>query len=459
MPTEFFPLRARPTEHRIRAIEEALTGLTGDLSRFLSPSSAQRQGQATNSEAGRGQARFVGIDTGTEGHALFDHLDVDESVGDPSDGDLLFFDEDIDLWVNGRTLPQPITIDVDPEPASLFTLKVAGVTRLDFTGEGRIRQVEQFEIRSQSGTEDSGSGGRKMIFKDLEQDLDRMELLYNGELRVTLNHTNHPDDGISHALQLFRRTSGTPAVGFGTGIQHFMAVDGGDVEFAGGTRVFWTNATSGSESASIELMYVDTGVAKVGVRCTGDNRVLMLDSLRFDIPKQPPASASQAQIQQGAGGFTGGAGGFAGASAGTGVGQNWSAGGGADFLHGQIAGTTSYRMTSAGFLALGGTSSPTAALHLPAGTATANTAPLKLTSGTNLGTPEAGVVEYDGTLLTFTPGATRRTVYLLPATPADYTVANHTEDRSLDETGDTLAQVANVLGTLILDLISEGILQ
>ena len=43
--------------------------------------------------------------------------------------------------------------------------------------------------------------------------------------------------------------------------------------------------------------------------------------------------------------------------------------------------------------------SPTAALHLKAGTTTANTAPLKFTSsaGAVLGTPEAGAVEYDGT--------------------------------------------------------------
>ena len=38
----------------------------------------------------------------------------------------------------------------------------------------------------------------------------------------------------------------------------------------------------------------------------------------------------------------------------------------------------------------------TALVHLGAGTATANTAPLKLTSGTNLTTAEAGTVEYDG---------------------------------------------------------------
>lgn len=43
-----------------------------------------------------------------------------------------------------------------------------------------------------------------------------------------------------------------------------------------------------------------------------------------------------------------------------------------------------------------------ALLHLKAGTAGAGTAPLKLTSGTNLGTTEAGTIEYDGVHLYFT---------------------------------------------------------
>jgi hypothetical protein len=65
-----------------------------------------------------------------------------------------------------------------------------------------------------------------------------------------------------------------------------------------------------------------------------------------------------------------------------------------------------------------GTTSPTARLHLAAGTATANTAPLKLTAGTNLTTPEAGVFEFSNseTGLTFTAVATRRQVVLDTAT-------------------------------------------
>ena len=62
----------------------------------------------------------------------------------------------------------------------------------------------------------------------------------------------------------------------------------------------------------------------------------------------------------------------------------------------------------AGKMYIGGTTAPTATLHLPAGTATANTAPLKLTSGTNLTTPEVGAVEFDGTNLYVTNSVPRR---------------------------------------------------
>jgi len=57
-----------------------------------------------------------------------------------------------------------------------------------------------------------------------------------------------------------------------------------------------------------------------------------------------------------------------------------------------------------------GTTSPTARLHLAAGTASASSAPLKFTSGTNLTTAEAGVMEFNGTNLFFSPSTTRHTV-------------------------------------------------
>lgn len=58
-------------------------------------------------------------------------------------------------------------------------------------------------------------------------------------------------------------------------------------------------------------------------------------------------------------------------------------------------------------ISVGTFSSPTALLHLAAGTATANTAPLRFTSGTNLSVAVAGAMEYDGTQLYFSPSTTR----------------------------------------------------
>lgn len=46
-----------------------------------------------------------------------------------------------------------------------------------------------------------------------------------------------------------------------------------------------------------------------------------------------------------------------------------------------------------------------------------------------------------------------------PAARPTYTLTNHTLDRALNETADTLAQVANVLGTVISDLITVGLFQ
>jgi hypothetical protein len=67
------------------------------------------------------------------------------------------------------------------------------------------------------------------------------------------------------------------------------------------------------------------------------------------------------------------------------------------------------RITSGGNVGIGQTT-PTAVLHLKAGTATASTAPLKFTSGTNLTTAEAGAMEFNGTNLFFSPSTTRHTV-------------------------------------------------
>lgn len=63
-----------------------------------------------------------------------------------------------------------------------------------------------------------------------------------------------------------------------------------------------------------------------------------------------------------------------------------------------------------------GIATPTAVLHLKAGTATASTAPLKFTSGTLLTTPESGTIEYNNTPHFTNSDATRRNIVLSDGT-------------------------------------------
>lgn len=60
---------------------------------------------------------------------------------------------------------------------------------------------------------------------------------------------------------------------------------------------------------------------------------------------------------------------------------------------------------------------PTAILHLKAGTASANTAPLKFTAGTLLTSVEPGAMEYKGHTLYFTTYLVRRSVVLAQEVP------------------------------------------
>lgn len=100
--------------------------------------------------------------------------------------------------------------------------------------------------------------------------------------------------------------------------------------------------------------------------------------------------------------------------------------------------TEVFRLTSAGRLFLGGSTTPTARLHIAAGTATASTAPLKFTAGTNLTTPEAGAVEFDGTNYFATSSSTRYTLAkTLTATATlnfDLTAVNY-QDLTITVTG------------------------
>lgn len=129
-----------------------------------------------------------------------------------------------------------------------------------------------------------------------------------------------------------------------------------------------------------------------------------------------------------------------------------------------------------------GVAGPTAALHLKAGSATAGTAPIKLTSGTLLGTAEAGALEFltDDYFATITTGAARKGFVLddgarltsgkIPVATTNgrlidgptwgaretYTETNVTTDRAYDANATTLDELADVLGTLIADLRAKN---
>lgn len=97
------------------------------------------------------------------------------------------------------------------------------------------------------------------------------------------------------------------------------------------------------------------------------------------------------------------------------------------------------RLNSTGRMFIGGSTSPTAVIHLKAGTAAASTAPLKFTSGTNLTTPENGTVEYDGTNYFVTSGGVRHTLAktLTATATLDFgsTAANSSTDLTITVTG------------------------
>jgi hypothetical protein len=85
-------------------------------------------------------------------------------------------------------------------------------------------------------------------------------------------------------------------------------------------------------------------------------------------------------------------------------------------MWGRFNATASQRyITTSGSMNIGSVAIPTARLQLPSGSTSASTAPLKLTSGTNLTVAEAGAIEYNGTNLFFTPSSATRNNFLITA--------------------------------------------
>ena len=111
----------------------------------------------------------------------------------------------------------------------------------------------------------------------------------------------------------------------------------------------------------------------------------------------------------------------------------------------QKAGTAMITVSNGGGIGIG--VAATALLHMKAGTTSANTAPLKFTSGSNLTAAEAGAVEYDGTAFYSSVAASARGVspsVQFAAIQSDFTLsASSGVQNCLTAANDTLTVAAN----------------
>lgn len=96
---------------------------------------------------------------------------------------------------------------------------------------------------------------------------------------------------------------------------------------------------------------------------------------------------------------------------------------------------------------IGDSITPTATLHIAAGTSVANTAPIKLTSGTNLTTPESGAIEYDGTNYFATNSSTR---YILAKTLTTTAVLDFPNTTASSNSDLTITLTGAVVGDVVL---------
>lgn len=120
----------------------------------------------------------------------------------------------------------------------------------------------------------------------------------------------------------------------------------------------------------------------------------------------------------------------------------------------QVASTSAFKVTKTGSVSIGNTT-PSARLHLPAGSTTAATAPLKFTSGSLMTVAEAGAVEFltDDFYGTITTGAARKKFVLDDGTnltsgriPFATTNGRLTDDADLTFATDTLT-ATKIVGT------------
>jgi hypothetical protein len=176
------------------------------------------------------------------------------------------------------------------------------------------------------------------------------------------------------------------------------STSGGDIVLNMGAKTTFGNSGWLRVSTNLSEGVMALGPSASGYYSSAANSNLVAQNLVWNNGsyRSVTASGSYAGLDMNAGSFK-----FYNTNAGT---ANWAS----------IAPIQTMVLDPSGKLGIGITA-PSAKLNLAAGTAAAGTAPLKFTSGTNLGTAEDGAMEYAASNLYFTIGATR---YVIPTNTA-----------------------------------------
>jgi hypothetical protein len=232
----------------------------------------------------------------------------------------------------------------------------------------------------------------------------------------------------------------------------YLYANAGDMVIGNGATnnplIFFTNSgTAGTTTPNgSERMRIDGATGNVGIGTTAAG-VVTAPAQKLDVVGniRTTGSVYVDAATTNAGAVTPGVL-FGGTNSGEGIASQRTAGNqnGLDFYTNF---TNRMTITNAGYIGMG-TISPSATLHLKAGAAGAKTAPLKFTAGTNMTTPEAGAVEFDGNNYFVSAGTTRYTL-------AKTLTATATLD--FPSTGNSSSLTVTVPGAADGDVVTLGI--
>jgi hypothetical protein len=238
---------------------------------------------------------------------------------------------------------------------------------------------------------------------------------YQSRLHYTASGNLIGLDGMT-GLKIFNQHTGTGTITNAHGVYIFrVATGGGPVTNAYGLRIssittgvsnFAIRSEGGKNSFADEVLIGSqtTAIAKLDVRNSTFDQSLYVENTKPSRYAGIFNSSNGAGVNIGLDVTASGGTGNKGINFGTAMGaSDWN-----------IYSAGASRAYIAGKVGIGvGITSPTSLIHLAAGTATANTGPLKFTAGTNLTTPENGTMEFDGTNLYITIGGVRRTIQVV----------------------------------------------